>query len=168
MQNQNFFSGCQTLNDVKQEFRKLALANHPDKGGDAEIMKAINAAYEQAVRRVTLGGKSQKTGFTFTESEVNEQIRLSEEYQKIINKVAGLDGIAIELVGDWIWITGATYPHRETLKGAGFFWACKKAAWYFRSEEFKCKTYGKRQSLDEIRAKYGTVKLESKTRAQLN
>lgn len=32
--------------DVKRAFRKLALKKHPDKGGDPEEFKKIQAAYE--------------------------------------------------------------------------------------------------------------------------
>lgn len=32
--------------DVKKAYRNLALKNHPDKGGDPEKFKDINAAYE--------------------------------------------------------------------------------------------------------------------------
>lgn len=32
--------------DIKSAYRKLAMENHPDKGGDPERMKEINAAYE--------------------------------------------------------------------------------------------------------------------------
>ncbi|OQR92736.1 hypothetical protein ACHHYP_03304, partial [Achlya hypogyna] len=32
--------------DIKKAFRKLALKNHPDKGGDPELFKNITVAYE--------------------------------------------------------------------------------------------------------------------------
>ena len=35
-----------TWMDVQMAYRRLAIVNHPDKGGDIEIMKRINAAYE--------------------------------------------------------------------------------------------------------------------------
>ena len=37
-----------TLADVKAAYRVLALANHPDRGGDHRRVVAINAAYEMA------------------------------------------------------------------------------------------------------------------------
>eukprot|EP00904_Undaria_pinnatifida_P001334 jgi/Undpi1/11200/HiC_scaffold_30.g13498.m1 len=33
-------------NDIKKAYRKLALKNHPDKGGDPEVFKEITMAYE--------------------------------------------------------------------------------------------------------------------------
>lgn len=41
-----YFTNCHTLEDLKAEYRRLAMQNHPDCGGDAEIMKAINAEYD--------------------------------------------------------------------------------------------------------------------------
>lgn len=32
--------------DIRRAYRRLALINHPDRGGDAERMKEINGAYE--------------------------------------------------------------------------------------------------------------------------
>ncbi|OQR81752.1 molecular chaperone, partial [Thraustotheca clavata] len=32
--------------DIRKAFRKLALKNHPDKGGDPELFKDITVAYE--------------------------------------------------------------------------------------------------------------------------
>jgi preprotein translocase subunit Sec63 len=34
-----------TLQFIKKVFRKLALANHPDRGGSTVIMQELNAAY---------------------------------------------------------------------------------------------------------------------------
>lgn len=41
-----YFNTCHTLDELKKEYRRLAMENHPDRGGDAETMKAINAEYD--------------------------------------------------------------------------------------------------------------------------
>jgi curved DNA-binding protein CbpA len=38
-----YFKNISSLDDLKAQYRALALANHPDMGGDAETMKAINS-----------------------------------------------------------------------------------------------------------------------------
>jgi hypothetical protein len=95
-----------------------------------------------------------------TTEEAQDSMKLSEEYRRVIELIIPLPGIKIELVGDWIWATGNTYPVRQQLKGAGFFFASKKAAWYYRAEEYK--TTGSKMSLDEIREKYGSQPVHSR------
>ena len=41
-----YFTTCTTLDELKKEYRRLAMANHPDHGGDEATMKAINAEYD--------------------------------------------------------------------------------------------------------------------------
>ena len=35
-----------SYDEIKKAYRKLALQHHPDRGGDSEKFKEINAAYE--------------------------------------------------------------------------------------------------------------------------
>ncbi|MNY28341.1 hypothetical protein D3C86_1623120 [compost metagenome] len=111
-------------------------------------MQAINAEYAFASARILKGAN-------LSEEDTEKEIRFSEEYRKIIEQIVNLDGIVIELVGLWIWVTGQTYPVRAELKTAGLFFAPKKQAWYYRSEDLK-ELRGGRKSLDEIRSKYGS------------
>lgn len=41
-----YFKKVKSLDDLKEQFKKLARANHPDAGGDAEVMKEINCEYD--------------------------------------------------------------------------------------------------------------------------
>ena len=41
-----YFAQCKTLDDLKKEFRRLAMIHHPDRGGDVETMKEINNEYD--------------------------------------------------------------------------------------------------------------------------
>lgn len=42
-----YFKNVKSFEDLKNQFRELARKNHPDAGGDPEIMKAINQEYDQ-------------------------------------------------------------------------------------------------------------------------
>lgn len=42
-----FFENVGTLDELKSEFRRLAMIHHPDRGGDTETMAAINSIYEK-------------------------------------------------------------------------------------------------------------------------
>lgn len=48
-----------TADDIKSAYRKQARRHHPDLGGDEEMMKSINQAYELALSWCTpLRGKA--------------------------------------------------------------------------------------------------------------
>jgi len=147
-----FFKDCRTIEEVKSLYKKLAKEHHPDAGGVTAIMQAINTEYAFACAKIAKG-----TGLS--DEEAKEEIRLSEEYRKVINAIIHLPGVLIEVVGNWIWVTGNTRPVKEMLKKAGLFFAKKKVAWYYRSPEFK--TRGGNSTLDEIRARYGSEKIHN-------
>lgn len=148
-----FFNGCNTIDEVKKLYKKLAMENHPDRGGDTTTMQAINTEYAFACAKLAKGAG-------LSDEEADTEIRLSEEYRQVIEKIINLPGIVIEIVGNWIWVTGETKPVKETLKEAGFYFASKKVAWYYRNEAFK--TRGNGAPLEEIRAKYGSEKINRK------
>lgn len=148
-----WFNECKSLDEVKATYKKLAKQFHPDLGGDTVTMQEINKEYAFASAKAIKGAN-------LSEEETEHEILSSEAYRKAIEAIIYLDGITIELVGWWIWVTGLTRPVKDTLKAAGFFFASKKTAWYFRTAEYKVNKGGKK-SLDEIRAKYGSEVLNS-------
>ncbi|EHQ27042.1 molecular chaperone DnaJ [Mucilaginibacter paludis] len=142
-----FFKECQTIDEVKALYKKLAKENHPDVGGDVVTMQAINTEYAYACAQIYKGAG-------LSDEQASEQMEYSEAYRQAIEKIIHLPGIVIELVGNWIWVTGDTRPVKDQIKEAGFFYASKKIAWYFRTDDYKCK--GGKKSLDEIKQKYGS------------
>ena len=42
-----WFKGITNLKDLQKLYVKLAMANHPDKGGNVEAMKEINTEYRE-------------------------------------------------------------------------------------------------------------------------
>lgn len=146
----HYFQDCTTIEEVKAKYKTLAKQHHPDCGGDTATMQAVNTEYAFACAKILKGEN-------LNEEDTSEQIRLSEEYRKVIEQIINLAGILIEVVGNWIWVTGLTFPVRKQLKAAGLFFAPKKVAWYYRAEEYKTK--GGKKTLDEIREKYGSEKI---------
>lgn len=150
-----FFSNCANLDEVKKRYKELALKHHPDRGGSTETMQQINAEYESI----------RKNPFykfdTLTQDDQNDFII----YPEILSKVIGLEGIIIEVIGNWIWISGNTYPHRIYLKESGFFFASKKVMWYYRPAEYSCANH-KPKPIDEIRNKYGSDRIDNRDMKQ--
>jgi len=149
----NYFQSCETLQQVKDLYRILAKENHPDKGGNLQIMQEINNQYTRAINTIAKGGK-------FTAAEAEAEILQAEAYQQAVNKVVNLEGCKLELIGSWLWITGDTKQHASILKTdpARFVWAKKKtdfSAWFFRTAEYKTCNKGQKMGLDAIRNKYG-------------
>ncbi len=143
-----WFAQCGNLDEVKATYKKLAKEHHPDLGGDTALMQEINKAYAFASAKVIKGEN-------LSAEDTEREILQSEAYREALEKIIHLKGITIELVGYWIWVTGETREHKDELKKAGFYYASKKIAWYFRTGEYKAKKGGLK-SLDEIRVKYGT------------
>jgi hypothetical protein len=47
-----YFNHTETMEELKAEYRRLALENHPDRGGNVEVMQEINAEFDLAYRIV--------------------------------------------------------------------------------------------------------------------
>lgn len=157
-----YFADCLTIEDVKKEFKRLAFLHHPDKGGSTATMQEINKAYKFAIASVLSGSGK-------TDQEINDSILESEAYSKAVESIIHLDGLIIELVGVWIWVTGNTRQHKDVLKSSGFFYASKKQAWYFRTAEHEHKRKnGKVLELDTIRTKYGSQTINKGYRPALS
>ena len=152
-----YFTNCKTIEEAKALYKKLAKENHPDLGGDTETMKAINTEFEKVFELL----KNKHTGAnntTYTaKSNSNET---AAEFMDIINKLIHCNGLIIELVGRWIWLTGNTYEYRNIIKSLGFTWATRKKAWYWRKEEDRSFNH-KEMTLNEIRSLYGSQIFET-------
>ena len=138
-----FFSNVTSIDELKTQYKKLAKQHHPDLGGNAETMKAINAEYETTFKTLNAGGKQ----------------NLSDGFREVLTKILNLDELNIEICGSWVWVSGDTYAVKAELKQAGFMWANKKKMWYWRPEEAACH-HSKGQDMDSIRQKYGSQVLK--------
>lgn len=150
-----YFEACTTIDKLRKLYRKLAMENHPDRGGSTEIMKEINAEYDRAFEAMK---RKHNTQAASTGSRtINET---PEEFRRVIEKIINIPGIIIELCGSWIWVSGDTRAVKDQLKAAGLFWAKKKGMWYWRSPEDAVHSRHTK-SMEEIRSKYGSTRIWS-------
>ena len=75
--------------------------------------------------------------------------------------------LIVELCGNWIWLSGKTYPIRKTLNSYRyddnkFRWCSKKKAWSYSPEEWKSKNRDP-WSMDHIRATHGSREFRRKS-----
>lgn len=145
-----YFANIKTLEELKKEYKRLALENHPDRGGDVEVMKAINAEYDIMFNRVKDIHVNAK-GETYTK----ENTETPSEFKDIIDKLIRMEGLEIEIIGCFIWLSGNTKAHKDNIKALGFKWHSTKKMWYKAPEDYRKKSK-KKYSIEEIRDMYGT------------
>lgn len=146
-----FFTNCHNLAELKAEYRRLALANHPDRGGDTATMQAINAEYDRLAAilpAVNLDGDEYEPAHREQPSAFRDAVMAA------IN----LYGVNLEVCGSWIWATGDTRSHVDTLKAAGYKFSAGKKAWYWNGNSHKRRGHG--WSMDDIRSRYGSERVE--------
>ena len=137
-----------TEESVKKTFKKLAMKYHPDRNpAGAEMMKMINAATDFILANI-----EKFQGFNHSENAYDYGDLVAE----VLNKILSLDGLIVEVVGNWLWISGNTKDNKEALKEMGCMYAPKKTVWYYRPEEHRSTGNRKSHSMEEIREKYGT------------
>ena len=148
-----------TVEQLKKMYKKLAMQYHPDLGGSTEVMQQVNNEYDTLFARLK-NVHEKADGEVYTAEDKTAE--MPEDFRKIINRIIGLDGIEIELIGNWIWVYGNTYPHKETLKGLKFRWSKSKKSWYWHDEGY-AKVGRKTFDLETIREMWGSTKIEKES-----
>ena len=157
------FANIENLNDLKKAFRKLAFEHHPDRGGNADTMAEINAEYEKLYAILAAQAENEqaeKRGETGTATP--DDFKGDDGYRAVIEALLAVEGIEIELCGAWLWISGTTREHKDTIKAAGCYWAAKKKMWYWRPPEKAARHNRHSYSMEYIRDKYGSTSISKK------
>ena len=159
------FSSVTSLDELKLQYKKLAFKNHPDRGGKTEVMQEINSEYEQLLNRIINEASkdqyqdSSENGRGFWSSR-SEHSEVEKKVKQAIDAIINLDGLDIEIIGVWVWVSGDTKQHKDKLKEAGFVWNRVQCKWVFIGK----KSNGRgRMTLDQIRELHGSQKVK-KTR----
>lgn len=155
-----YFTNCKTLEELKKAYRKAAIENHPDRGGDENTMKEINAEYEKMFNKL-------KDIHNATAEETKKTTETPDEFKEIIETLLRFNGVQVEICGSWLWISGNTYPYRKELSEAGCKWSKNKKMWYWHHEEAYTPRYKSHMTIGEIRMKYGTETVNMNRRAEL-
>src|SRR5665647_1187513 len=125
-----YFKGIENLDDLRKEYHRLAFLHHPDKGGITKVMQNINDQYDRFSKKLINSNESFTDGRKVYEQEVSEELR------KRLDRIIHLTGITIELIGNWLWISGLTFPVRDTLKAEGFTFSHNKSAWFWHKGDY--------------------------------
>ncbi len=163
-----YFKNIDNIEDLKAEYRRLAMANHPDRGGSTEIMQQINNEYSALFDRLKDVHKSTRPDGPRTYQAEKPTTETPEDFIRIVNELFRLDGLEVELCGRWLWIGGATMKHKDALKALGCKWSKNKQKWSWHFPEDAAFSYkGRREwSMDKIRFMWGSENLERDERPQ--
>ena len=159
MAKSKWFTGVRSIDELKDKYKELVKKCHPDiaklRGENThEQMKQINLEYEELFNSLPK-----------TAQEQAQNANANDGWREVVNAIIHFDGITVELVGSWIWVSGNTYQHKDALKSAGFFWARKKKMWYWHPAEQVTRSH-KPQDMDSIRNKYGSQILANNSNRQ--
>ena len=144
-----FFKNVNSLDELKKEYRRLVMINHPDHGGDTATMQAINAEHDALFEAL-------KAKHNAEHDEDHQTTETPEEFREIIEALLRMDGVEVELCGSWLWIGGNTRAHKDDLKAAGCRWSSSKKLWYWRHAEDAHRWHRGRSTIGQIRTKYGS------------
>lgn len=149
------------VEDLKSIYRKLALENHPDRGGDKIKMQEINAEYTALFEELKDIHKSSRPDGPKTYRAEAETKETPEDFINICAELFRLDGLEVELCGRWLWIGGETRQHKDRLKALGCKWSKNKLKWSWHFPEDAAWQYkGKKSwSMDRIRDRFGSERL---------
>lgn len=154
-----YFAACTTLDELKKEYRRLAMIHHPDHGGDTATMQAINGEYSEAFARL-------KAQHNAAADEAHQTTETPEEFITIISQLLRFPGLIVELCGSWLWITGETYAIKDQLKAAGCRWSSSKKAWYWHHPEEGHRWHKGTATMSDIRTKYGSQTYKGRNAAE--
>ncbi|MCF1650664.1 molecular chaperone DnaJ, partial [Klebsiella pneumoniae] len=80
-----------------------------------------------------------------------------DDLERVLQVRFVLSALGLEVIVNWVWISGETKEHKDILKEMGCKWASKKKQWFYRPEEHKSRWNRKEHSIEEIREMYGTA-----------
>ncbi|MDE6608845.1 MAG: J domain-containing protein [Lachnospiraceae bacterium] len=166
-----YFKNVNTLEELRKQYKDLLKKFHPDNAnGSTEATQEINAEYDRLFK-VLKNKLESKTADSTTNKESNYNQNMydwenDKALREVLQKIINFDGIEIEIVGQWIWISGNTFTYKKELKEIGFKWASQKKQWFWHSENFRKKSR-KTLSMEEIRNYYGSTKVNVDTKILL-
>ena len=149
----NYFINCQTIDEAKKLYKKLAKEHHPDLGGETIVMQKINLEFEKISKDFFKNNVKNETDFDFT------------EFNQIIEKIIYMENVKIEIIGRWIYVFNC-YQQKEELKNLGFWFSVKHKAWIYNKES-KNKYKRTKLTTNQVKNKFGVVEVESKRTEKL-
>ncbi len=163
-----YFNNIQTLEQLRKEYKKLLKLHHPDNGGTKEASQTINNEYEALFKILKDRHDSKEAADTADNSKATDNSKSNmydfesdKALREVLQKIISFEGIVIEIIDSWIWVSGDTYNHKAELKQIGFKWDSQKKMWYFHNDNGYRKSSNKKLNIEDIRNYYGSQKVNA-------
>lgn len=161
-----WFKQCTTAREAKSLYRKLCRQYHPDMSREdtTAIMQEINVEFATAfaeLQRREAGQQNTKEMDNSTNDTTNNTTeQAAERFMHIIQKLVCCEGLTIEIVGDWIWLSGTTYKYLRCIKSLGFKYSTKQKKYYY-TENCSGMNGRSRFTYNQIKEKYGYKEIQT-------
>lgn len=159
-----YFNQVKNLEELKKEYRKLCFELHPDRNHGKDTTKEFQEMqneYEkkfEEVKNIFVNSN----GETYTK----ENTETAKEFEEIINKLVYMIDVDIDIIGNWIWVSGNTKTYKDELKNLKFRWSANKLAWYYHKGSFKKKSKAN-YNLDELKEMFENTEVEKQLAKQI-
>lgn len=148
-----YFKGVNTIEELKKVYKELAKQLHPDLGGNKEEFQSMNNEYDKLLESL----KANKKANTKDNKD-------NDNFKDIINELIKYNELTIEIIGSWLWVSGNTYPLRDSIKKLGMLWSKGRKKWYYTADTIGANTHYKKKTYDELKNSYGYTKIKSGTK----
>jgi len=145
-------SAIKDLDALKKQYIKLSKKYHPDAGGTTIQFQQLQQEYNILLNKILNNSQ-------LNQSQKQNEKELDLAIREIVDNLVNIEGLNVELIGKWLWISGNTYPVKTILKQAGLTFIKKEGNpfWVYKGVE---STSRGQSSMEEIRKKYGVYKIE--------
>ena len=106
-----YFKNVNTLEELRKQYKELLKKFHPDNpNGSTKATQEINQEYERLFKLLKDRHDSKRTSDKEEKTSYynNMKYDFSEDakLRDVLNKVINFTGVTIEIIGEWIWISG--------------------------------------------------------------
>lgn len=155
-----FFNNVSSLEELKKQYKKLAFKHHPDRGGETVDMQKINSEYDFLLKQIISNTSSEDYAESKTWESKEAHTEAEQRMKNALDQIINLEGLIIEIIGTWLWVSGETKQHSKELKAAGLKWNPKLEKWLFVGSKSKGRG---NMAIDQIREKHGSEFVKTKS-----
>jgi hypothetical protein len=143
------------IDQLKKQYFQLAKKYHPDAGGTTAQFQNLQAEYEKLLNSLLKGSN-------LSQDQKDNELVIDKAIRDVIDALINIEDINIELIGKWLWISGNTYPVRQSLKSAGLIFIKKEGKPYWVYKGVESAGRGK-AAMEDIKRKYGVYEIKAPT-----